>query len=593
MGGLISERGPVGDPDQVCDVVVVGSGAAGLSAAVTGAYHGLDVVVVDKAARLGGATAWSGGWMFVPGNPFALADGVTDGTEGARLYLRHRLGEHFEAERVEAFLQQAPPMVSFFANRTSLAFVAGRWIADIHGGTPGAGTGPRSVGPAPVAKSRLSPAVRRLLPRQLYETSFLGMGIMAGPDLQHFLKAAQLQPKGFAHAAGRVGRHLVDLATRGEGQHLVNGLALVARLAQSGHDLGVRFHPRTPAVSLVRDGRRVVGVIVEGPQGTRFIRARKAVVLAAGGFPAESLRRTRLFPRELGREHLTLAPKTTTGDGLRMGEWAGGFVDTSLASPVAWCPVSEIRYASGRVGLFPHIMDRAKPGCIAVLSTGRRFVNEADGYHDVVAAMVRASPPGEPVQSWLIADRRFQRRYPLGMAKPFPVPTRPYLRNGYLVEAPTLSELARRAGIDPGGLNATVVSFNEAARRGEDPEFGRGATPFNRYSGDPDHSPNPSLAPVEHPPFYAVRVLPGSFGTFMGLKTDSCARVLDSDQRPVPGLYAAGTDQASVFGGHYPSGGINIGPAMVFGYVAARDIAGVRVPEVSMDEAIRRARGTR
>ena len=228
-------------------------------------------------------------------------------------------------------------------------------------------------------------------------------------------------------------------------------------------------------------------------------------------------------------------------------------------------------------------MDRAKPGSIGVLSTGRRFVNEANGYYDYVAAMIAAAPEGEPVQAWQIADARFVRRFPLGMAKPRPVPLFPYLRSGYLKKGRTLAELARACGIDPDGLTATVEEFNRHARRGEDPAFGRGATPFNRYGGDPSVGPNPSLAPLEKGPYYAVRIVPGSFGTFAGLATDARARVLDADDAPVPGLYAVGNDQASVMGGHYPAGGINIGPAMTFGYVAGRDLAGVDTADATTD----------
>ena len=225
-------------------------------------------------------------------------------------------------------------------------------------------------------------------------------------------------------------------------------------------------------------------------------------------------------------------------------------------------------------------MDRAKPGSIGVLSTGRRFVNEANGYYDYVTAMIAAAPEGEPVQSWQIADARFVRRFPLGWPSRGPVPLLPYLRSGYLKKGRTLEELAQACGIDPAGLAATVAEFNRHARRGEDPDVRPRRTPFNRYGGDPAVGPNPSLAPLEKGPFYAVRIVPGSFGTFAGLATDARARVLDADDSPVPGLYAVGNDQASVMGGHYPAGGINIGPAMAFGYVAGRDLAGVTAPEV-------------
>lgn len=190
--------------------------------------------------------------------------------------------------------------------------------------------------------------------------------------------------------------------------------------------------------------------------------------------------------------------------------------------------------------------------------------------------MLRAVPEDEEACSWLICDHRFQRRYGLGFARPAPLPLWPHLRNGYLKRGRTLVELAEACGIDAAGLTTTVAAFNHHARRGEDPEFGRGSTPFNRRSGDALHrGPNPCVAPIERGPFYAVKVQPGCFGTFAGLRTDGQARVLNDQGQPIPGLYAAGTDMASALGGHYPSGGINLGPAMTFGYIAGRHAAGV------------------
>ncbi len=176
--------------------------------------------------------------------------------------------------------------------------------------------------------------------------------------------------------------------------------------------------------------------------------------------------------------------------------------------------------------------------------------------------------------SWLVCDHRFQRRYGLGFAKPFPLPLAPYLRSGYLKRGASIEALATACGIEPAALAETVKVFNEHARRGEDPAFGRGSTPYNRKQGDALHGPNPCVAPIEHGPFYAVKVLPGSFGTFAGLKTNAFAQVLSRDERPIEGLYAVGTDMASVMGGFYPSGGINLGPAMTFGYIAGRHAAG-------------------
>jgi len=558
-----------------CDLLVIGGGAAGLSGAVTAAYHGLKVIVAEKASVLGGATSWSGGWMWVPLNPLSQADGIVEDIDAPRTYLKHALGENYDEPRVEALLENGRHMVAFFENRTALQFVSGSWIADIQGDLPGAGTGGRSVGPKPINMRRIKKALRTKLRPQLYETSLLGLGIMAGPDLQAFLHATT-SVKGFFHAAWRVAFHVFDLAINRQGMQLVNGTALIARLAKSADDLGVRLLVNTPAKRLCTEDGAVTGAVLAAPDGEITVHARRGVLLAAGGFPNDIARRRELFPRTpTGREHWTLAPAETTGDGVSLGESAGGLLDTSLASPAAWCPVSLVPYRNGRVGTYPHIVDRGKPGLIAVLSNGKRFVNEADGYYQFTAAMIASVPEGEEVAAWLICDHTFQRRYPFGMSKPFPIPVWPYVRSGYLKRGGTLEELARQCGIDPAGLTSTVAVFNQHATVGEDPEFRRGISAFNRGSGDPEHKPNPSLAPIQKGPFYAIKVLPGSFGTFAGLKTDPMSRVLNSDGEPIAGLYAAGSDQANVMGGHYPSGGINIGPAMTFGYIAGRHAAGV------------------
>jgi len=556
-----------------CDVLVIGSGAAGLATAVTAAYHGLRVIVVEKDSTFGGATAWSGGWMWVPRNPLARRAGIDEDPALPRTYLQHELGAHFDPARVDAFLEAAPQMVAFFEKHTRLQFADGNGIADIHGDTPGAGTGGRSVIAAPYDARELGTRLLKRLRTTMRETSFLGMPIMAGADLSAFLTLTRSW-RSLLHVSQRVGRHLFDLAWHARAMQLRNGVALVARLAKSADDLGVLLWESAPVRRLSMQGSRVCGAVVETARGEVVIHARKAVMLATGGFANDIERRRTLFARTpTGHEHLALPPQGVNGDGLRLGEAAGGEVTTDLASAAAWCPVSRVPYPDGSVGHFPHIIERAKPGIIGVLANGKRFVNEADGYYDYVKAMVEHAP-GSEVASWLICSHRFQRRYGLGISRPFPLPIKPHLDSGYLKVGDTLEALASACGIDPQGLRRTVDDFNRHARLGQDPAFGRGGSAYNRKQGDALHQPNPCVAPIEQGPFYAVKVEAGSFGTFAGLKTNEHAQVLDRQGLPIAGLYAAGSDMASIMGGHYPAGGINLGPAATFGYIAARHMAG-------------------
>ncbi|RXH04385.1 FAD-dependent oxidoreductase [Bradyrhizobium vignae] len=563
-----------GDHNLDCDLLVIGSGAGGLAAAVTGASLGLDVILIEKEEQLGGTTAWSGGWMWIPGNPLAKAAGIVEPPEQPRLYLRHELADGYDESRVEMFLEQGPRMVEFFRRETHLAFIDGNQIPDFHGRSPGAVTGGRSVCAAPIDGRELGPRIRDLK-TPLDEVAPFGMGIASGADLRHFLNARS-SPTSFFHVARRLARHMLDLLRFGRGMHLVNGNALVARLLKSADSLGVRIMPGTPAQSLLREGARVVGARA-GRDGTTIeIRARRGVVLACGGFPHDTQRKAALFAHApTGHEHWSAAPASNTGEGIRLGEAVGGRLRTDLSDAGAWAPVSLVPHRDGSFAHFPHLIERAKPGLIMVRSDGTRFANEADSYHDVMKALFAATPKGTPAEAWAICDAKFLKRYGLGRVRPPPFPVAPWIRNGYLKRGATIAALARACDICADGLVATIEYYNRFAARGEDPAFGRGEAPYNRVQGDAAHLPNPCIAPIESGPFYAVKIVAGSLGTFAGLATDEYARVLDGQATPIDGLYAVGNDMASIMAGRYPSGGITLGPAMTFGYIAAHHAGGI------------------
>jgi len=559
--------------DQVFDVVVVGTGAGGMAAAVAARKKGLEVLLLEKEPLYGGTTARSGGVLWIPNNPISTFKPEPDSMDDARTYLKYECGDFYDSERVEAFLANGPRMVDFFVRETGVDLIALPEYPDYHCESPGGRMAGRSIMAAPMDGRELGEHIRSLRP-PLKEITFVGMMFNSSAEVGHFFNVTRSFTSA-VYVARRLVTHAVEMVFHGRAMRLTNGNALAARLAKSAFDLGIPMWLQSPAKSLVRDGDRVGGVVVGKADGSTVrVGARRGVVLAAGGFPQDRERRKQLFPHTpTGAEHLSPAPPGNTGDGLRLAESVGGQVAANLPNAAAWIPVSKVRRSDGETGVFPHLIDRYKPGIIAVNRKGRRFTNEADSYHDMGMAMQQHCADGPEVAAWLIADHRTIRRYGLGFAKPFPLPLGGHLRSGYLLRGATLAELGRKAGIDGEQLQKTVDDYNVGAEEGKDLQFRRGWRVYNRFLGDKTHQPNPCVAPVKQGPFYAVKLIMGDLGTFAGIKTDRHARVLDAEGRPVPGLFAAGNDNASVMGGGYPGGGITLGPAMTFGFVAAEFMA--------------------
>ncbi|MBU3738264.1 MAG: FAD-dependent oxidoreductase, partial [Rhodoferax sp.] len=470
-----------------CDLLVVGSGAGGLSAAVAAAHLGLRVIVAEKEPQFGGTTAWSGGWMWIPRNPLAVAAGIREDIEAPWSYLRHELGPRLDESRVRAFLEHGPRMVDFFQSRTLLRFIDGNAIPDFHGHAPGAATGGRSVCAAPFDARQLGAHLYQLKP-PLPETTLWGLGIASGAELRHFFHARH-RLDSLAYVGRLLLRHARDRLLHRRGMRLVNGNALAAALAASALARGVDIRVNSPALRLLRDGDRVSGAVLATPQGECPVQARCGVLLAAGGFPHDPDFKRQLLPHApTGHEHWSAGSRGNTGDGLRLGQSAGGQVANDLMQAAALAPVSLVPRADGSVAHFPHLIERAKPGLIAVDRQGRRFGNEADSYHDLMQALLRATPAGEAPEAWLLCDRVFIRRYGLGAAKPAPLPLGPWLARGYLRRGRSLAELAAACGLPAEALQQTVSRYNALARTGRDTDFAKGETPYNRIQGDAERA---------------------------------------------------------------------------------------------------------
>lgn len=568
--------------EREVDVIVLGAGAGGLAAACVAAAEGLETLLIEKSDFVGGTTAVSGGMVWIPANPKMRDAGIEDSIESAREYLDHCAPATRDTAVREAFLARGPEAIAYLEERTALRLRPVTNYPDYYPDLPGATLGGRVLEPEDFDGYALGRSFG-LLRWPLPEFMLFGGMMIARADLPHF-RSVLRSPR----AVLRVARLILEYAWQRlfapRGTRLVLGNALIGQLFKSALDLRVRLQLGVRTARVVIEDGRAAGVEIEtatqpeaGTEAdaeprTIRIRARAGVVLATGGFSHDPGLRASLLPENLSAASPVC--RSVAGDGLRFGVDAGGVIGTHNSQNAFWAPVSQFDREDGSEGVFPHtVADRGKPGLVALTSAGERFTSEAVSYHEFVLAMFRGNAHGAAVPAYLICDRKSLWQYGLGAVKPFTLTLEPHTANGYLVEAGTLDALAQRLEIDSAALAQTIATYNADARSGTDSLFGLGGDPYQRYLGDRDHGPNPCMRPIETPPYYAIRLFPSDLGTIAGLMTDASARVLDADGQPIEGLYACGNDMNSIMDGAYPGPGITLGPALVFGYIAARAIA--------------------
>jgi succinate dehydrogenase/fumarate reductase flavoprotein subunit len=559
------------DEQKEVDLLIAGAGPAGMAAALVASLEGLDVLLCEKSDQVGGTGATSAGTLWIPGNSQSRAAGFSDSAEAADTYLTALVGEGTNRALREAFLHTGPKAIDYLATRSDVQFLACGQHPDYRSNMPGAAIAGRAIVAAPFDGRLLGDDFARIRP-PIPEFLVLG-GMMVGKaDIPRLL--GRFRSAGnFVYSAKLFARYLMDRLRYRRGTRLLMGNALVARLFLSlrKRKVPILFNASIANVTGGRDG--VTGARVNAGGKEIVVKTRRGVVLATGGYAHNTQFRKAFMPRPTLEHSLSYAGNR--GDGVYIGQGVGARVTTEGESSGLWAPASITTRADGTKGLFPHLVyDRAKPGLIAVNAAGRRFVNEAISYHDFVLAMFEANNTAPSIPAWLICDAIFLKKYGLGVVYPGHRDVEKFVAEGYLVRAPSLVDLAQKIAADPVPLRKTVARYNGFATTGVDIDFGKGETELNRFNGDADNKPNPCIGPIVAPPFYAVAVWPADIAVSTGLATDADARVLGTDGRPIPGLYACGNDQASVMAGSYPGPGTTLGPAVVFAYRAAMHARG-------------------
>jgi succinate dehydrogenase/fumarate reductase flavoprotein subunit len=537
--------------NEAVDIVVIGSGGAGLTAALAAAKNGAKVLVIEKSGKLGGNTSISGGQVWIPNNHHMLAAGLNDSVEAAHAYLEKVVDGAVSKEVIDIFVKAAPKVIEYIEENTPLRFHTMVKFPDYRQEFPGSVTGGRTLDPDPISAEIVGDWAEL---------------IHEGPHFSPVTYEENSKWGAFAYPKN------IDwdlIAERLADDIRTLGAALVVGLVKGCLDAGVQFEVNTAADRLLRDGNKITGVEITKEGQKYVVQANNGVILASGGFEFNQ-DYVKRFLR--GPINGPIGVPTNTGDGLRMAMEVGA--DLACLNEAWWCPTMKIddeefedtqvfRLARG---------ERSLPRSIVVNREGKRFVNEAANYNDMAKALHNFDPVAYDhanLPAWIIFDGVFRSKYSImtlmpGDAEP-----------DWLVRAETLQELAEKVGIHAEQLEKTVARFNQFAKDGKDPDFHRGESKYDSYYGDPENKPNAGLGPIEQGPFYALPIHSGTLGTKGGPVTDADGRVLSPSGEPIPGLYAAGNAAASIMGPGYPGAGGTLGPAITFGYIAGLHAATV------------------
>lgn len=548
------------------DLIVIGAGAAGMTAALTAHYQGLKVLLLEKTAMVGGTTSTSAGTIWIPGNQQSIDQGYQDSALLAKRYMDTLIGDDDPTGIRRAYLETAPLAIDYLQKYSEVKFVPAGKHPDYRD-MEGAAIAGRALAPLTFDARVLGADFERVRP-PIPEFMVLG-GMMVGKvDLAPLIGRFK-SLNHFVYAARLFGRYLMDRLKFSRGTRLTMGNALVARLFYSLKKNRVPVWFEAVTKGLIIENQSICGVRVLFSGKEHHLKASKGVVLATGGYGHHTAFRELCMPKPTPK--YSMVCESVTGDGLELGLTAGANIQSDQQKPGGfWTPVSVTYRKDGSTGLYPHLsLDRAKPGLIAVNQKGVRFVNEGSSYHDFVEAMFKYEEGIQSIPAYLICESSFIQKYGLGDIHPGTKNLQSYINSGYIYLENTLDDLAHKLNINAAQLNKTVERHNQFAITGIDLDFGKGDTELNRFNGDPNHVPNPCLKEIKTGPFVAIRIWPAEIGTSAGLEANQDGQVLDHSGKAIKGLYVCGNDMASMMMGTYPGPGTTLGPALTFGYRVA------------------------